>query len=230
MKAAVMACIALLAVGSSDCLMAQTAAAGKATLQVRVMNMQGNGVANAVISLRPGERASLPPLPAYTTVVMDQKRMAFVPQVLVVRTGTRIVFPNSDHIHHDVYSFSPAKKFDTNLRPGAETKPVVFGKPGVVVLGCNIHDWMLGFIDVVNTPYFGKSDASGRVVLRHLPAGHYRMHVWQPRMNGVTRDVSLVLQAGERVSRRVRLSLHAAERSNRAPAYLLNQPTDAKPH
>lgn len=230
MKTGIKVCIALLVLGSGHAIAAPTAKSNQARLQVRVLDMQDAAVPNAVVSLQPEGNLTVPPLPQGATATMDQKNMAFVPQVMVVRVGTQVVFPNSDHIHHDIYSFSTAKQFDLNLRPGAKTRPVTFGTSGVVVMGCNIHDWMLGFIDVVATPYFGKSGASGRVVLRHLPAGRYQLRVWQPFMNGSARTQSLVMQPGETVSRDVKLSLHAPDRSNRPPAYLLKQLQSKNPH
>jgi hypothetical protein len=81
-----------------------------------------------------------------------------------------------------VYSFSPAKKFDLPLYTGTPAAPVVFDKAGVVTLGCNIHDWMIGFIYVADTPYFGKTAANGIVRTRSLPPGEYIVRVWHPRM------------------------------------------------
>jgi hypothetical protein len=99
--------------------------------------------------------------------------------VSVVRTGTAITFPNSDQIRHQVYSFSPAKLFTLKLYAGSPKVAVVFDKPGLVVLGCNIHDSMVAFVGVVDSPYFAKTSASGTAVL-NLPAGHYRLRVWHP--------------------------------------------------
>jgi hypothetical protein len=102
-----------------------------------------------------------------------------IPRVSVLRTGTTVTFPNSDRIRHQVYSFSPAKVFTLKLYAGSPSAPEAFDKPGLVVLGCNIHDRMVAFVGVVDTPYFAKSDASGTAVV-HLPAGRYLLHVWNP--------------------------------------------------
>jgi plastocyanin len=114
--------------------------------------------------------------------VMDQAHNAFVPHVLVVQTGTSVVFPNNDVVSHHVYSFSPAKTFELALYKGNAHPPLVFDQPGVVVLGCNIHDGMLGYILVVDTPHFALTDAKGELALEGLAADDYSLRVWTPRV------------------------------------------------
>lgn len=113
--------------------------------------------------------------------VMDQIDQQFVPDVLVVQAGTSVVFPNSDTVAHQVYSFSPPKRFALGLYRGRPHPPVVFDQPGLVVVGCNIHDQMVGYILVTETPHFGKTDARGRLQLTRLPAGSVRLTAWHPR-------------------------------------------------
>ncbi|HEY1772068.1 MAG TPA: methylamine utilization protein [Gammaproteobacteria bacterium] len=156
-------------------------AAQAADLTVSVTDTHGKPVAQAVISLEPVSGSTLA-APEDTRAIMDQRDREFVPHVLAVQVGTDVTFPNSDDIHHDVYSFSPAKTFELPLYKGVPAKPVRFDKPGVVVLGCNIHDWMLGYIDVVPTPWFGMTGVDGRLTL-HAPAGSYRLALWQPDMD-----------------------------------------------
>ena len=100
--------------------------------------------------------------------------------MLAVRTGTSVSFPNSDDIRHQVYSFSPAKRFELRLYQGTPSEPVLFDKPGLVVLGCNIHDWMLGYIYVTDDPWFAVSDEHGRAAIADLPAGRYAVTLWHP--------------------------------------------------
>ncbi len=116
--------------------------------------------------------------------VVDQLNKEFVPYVTPILVGSLVQFPNRDHIRHHVYSFSPAKPFELPLYVGTPAKPVLFDKPGVVKLGCNIHDWMIGYIYVSDSPYFAKTGSDGRAVLADLPAGRYRVRVWHPRMEG----------------------------------------------
>lgn len=150
-----------------------------ATLEVQILDSVGKPVEDAVVYVdAPGNR-----LPAPGKAMVDQVKKEFAPYVSVVQTGTPISFPNKDDIRHHVYSFSPAKTFDIKLYSGTPSKPVIFDKPGLVVLGCNIHDWMLAYVLVVNTPWFDKSDARGHGRIDNLPGGDYRLHVWHPRMS-----------------------------------------------
>lgn len=121
------------------------------------------------------------PVPDQTAgrAVMDQRDKQFAPHVLSVRTGTAVSFPNSDNIRHQVYSFSPAKRFELPLYHGTQADPVVFDKSGVVVLGCNIHDGMIGYILVNDSDWHVVSGADGKARL-DLPAGKYRLSAWHP--------------------------------------------------
>jgi len=113
--------------------------------------------------------------------IVDQVDSEFVPEVKAVRVGTEIVFPNKDNTRHHVYSFSRPKKFELPLYKGVPADPVLFDKPGLVVLGCNIHDWMVGYVYVLETPYFAKTGRDGKATLAALPPGEYEMRVYHPR-------------------------------------------------
>lgn len=113
---------------------------------------------------------------------IEQRGRKFHPLVSVIQAGTEVSFPNNDTVRHHVYSFSPAKNFELKLYSGVPAAPVLFDKAGTVVLGCNIHDQMLAYIQVVNTPWLGKTDADGKVRLDNLPPGKYRLHAWHYRL------------------------------------------------
>ena len=152
-----------------------------AELRVFVKDHHGKLIADAVVLAAPldpksAQRAK-PPGDA-----VDQVDKQFVPYVKAVFVGSKVRFPNSDHIRHQVYSFSPAKKFELPLYAGADAPPVVFDKPGVVVLGCNIHDWMVGYIYVSETPFFAKTEAAGTATIDDMPPGEYTVRVWHPSM------------------------------------------------
>jgi len=165
------------------------AAARGAELTVRVDD-GGAAIADAVVSLHLAE-----PLTADALAVMDQRDSNFAPGVLPVQVGTLVSFPNSDTVQHQVYSFSPAKPFELPLYSGTPLEPVRFDRPGVVVVGCNIHDWMIGYIVVLDSPYFGKTDADGRVSLQ-APAGRYQLRVWHARQPGAPDPQDIELGAG----------------------------------
>ena len=108
----------------------------------------------------------------------DPEGRKFIPLVSVIQVGTSVSIPNNDTVRHHVYSFSPAKVFDIKLYSGQPANPIVFDKPGTVILGCNIHDQMLAYIQVVPTPWFAKTDASGTAVIESIPAGKYQLKAW----------------------------------------------------
>jgi plastocyanin len=172
--------------------------AGAFAATVKVSVTAGNKpLDGAVVTAESPDGKPLLPLPGSDlTAVMDQRDRHFVPHVLAVELGTAVSFPNSDNIRHDVYSFSPAKTFELPLYKGTPAKPVLFDKPGVVVLGCNIHDWMLGFIDVVPTPYFAKTDDTGVAPIKNVPPGSYTLRVWAPRVKGRRHAVTRRIRVG----------------------------------
>jgi plastocyanin len=146
------------------------------TVSVTAKSTAGAPAGDVVVVFDPLDAT---PPPSHPTAVIDQVNKTYVPHVSVVRTGTTINFPNSDRIHHQVYSFSPAKQFQLDLYAGSTNSHVLFDKPGLVVLGCNIHDRMLAFVVVVDTPYFTKTAATGAARLE-LPPGHYSVRTWHP--------------------------------------------------
>jgi len=151
--------------------------------RVVVQDDEGAPVEFAVISLYwVGDMP--PPAVAGEThpAAMDQRNEEFVPHVLAVQRGTQVLFPNSDRVRHHVYSFSPAKRFELKLYSGLPPRTIDFDTSGEVVLGCNIHDHMLGYIYVVDTPHFAVTGPSGEVTLQNLADGPYEIRVWHPRL------------------------------------------------
>ncbi len=159
-------------------------------LTVKVRNATGAPLDEAVVWAIP-KQGELPP--SAPDAVMDQKNRMFVPHVLAVRTGTAVQFPNSDNVRHQVYSFSPAKRFQLPLYEGSPAEPVIFDKAGVVSLGCNIHDRMSAYIVVVDTPFFGVTK-DGTAALRGLTAGSYTIHVWHAKARSETPPRSVELK------------------------------------
>ena len=153
--------------------------AGAAQVTATIQDEAGAPVQDAVVALLP--TTHLPPANVpKPTVALDQVKKQFVPHVLVIETGTTLYFPNSDNIRHQVYSFSDAKRFELKLYAGKSAAPVVFDQPGVVVLGCNIHDWMSAYLYVVATPFFAMTDKEGHAQLK-APPGSYDVKIWHPR-------------------------------------------------
>jgi plastocyanin len=152
------------------------AQANGGAVTVNITTQTGAAAGDAVVVFYPLDAA---PAATRDTAVIDQINKSFVPRVSVVRTGTAITFPNSDRIRHQVYSFSPAKTFSLKLYAGSPKTAVSFDQPGLVVLGCNIHDNMIAFVGVVDSPYFAKTTDTGTASL-NLPSGRYRLRAWHP--------------------------------------------------
>ncbi|WP_157826929.1 methylamine utilization protein [Macromonas nakdongensis] len=149
-------------------------------LAVLVTDESGQPLTDAVVQLKSPLAANAVKSGKEQNIIQREK--TFLPAVTVITAGTSITFPNEDTVRHHVYSFSPAKKFELKLYAGTPAAPVVFDKPGLVVLGCNIHDHMIAWVHVVNTPYFGKTDAQGKLTLGNVPKGTYQMETWHQRV------------------------------------------------
>jgi plastocyanin len=159
--------------------------ASAGTLAVQVTDQAGHPVEDAVVTVvgTAAPAARIAPAtridPAHT---VDQKSLAFMPFVDVLRPGDSVVFHNSDATQHHVYSFSPVKAFEFVVAPGTRSAPLVFDKTGVVAVGCNIHDGMISYLYITDAPFAARTDARGRVAFDDLPAGTYDVRVWQPRL------------------------------------------------
>jgi plastocyanin len=179
--------------------------AGAAELQLRVENASATALADAIVY-------AVPVTPAVRTApvkaTIDQVNRQFVPRVSVVQTGAAIEFPNSDNIRHAVYSFSPAKTFTLKLYAEKPASPVVFDKSGLVVLGCTIHDHMIAWVLVVDTPYFGHTDAGGAAALA-LPPGDYRLYAWHEPMMDPSAGELLHVEAAQQAPHTLRLDVPA---------------------
>ena len=170
-----------------------------AELKVSVHSADEQAVANAVIYLLP--KQPIAQLNTTEIAIMDQIDRQFSPHILVVQKGSQIRFPNSDSIKHHVYSFSSAKTFELQLYRGLDADPLLFDKEGVIELGCNIHDWMLGFVLVVDTPYFAKTNAAGAARL-NVAKGEYVVKIWHPRIvhSNASLEQSVVISDDQIVS------------------------------
>ena len=174
-----------------------------ADLTVTVRTPSGEPVKDAVVMLKPPGGGLGAPIKFTWPYVVAQQNIQFNPFVLIVPMGSSVSFPNKDNVRHHVYSFSPVKKFELKLYGNDESRSVVFDKAGVVPLGCNIHDQMIAYVVVVDTPFAARTGADGVVVIRGLPAGEASMTVWQPYMktpkNQQVRPVNVPASGGREV-------------------------------
>jgi plastocyanin len=180
------------------------ARAPAADLVVDVLKRDGKPLPGAVVTVEP-ESAAAPAAPP-VKAIMDQVNLAFLPDVLVIPVHSTVQFPNSDAVGHQVYSFSSARQFQLPLYRGKPYPPVQFDQPGVVTLGCNIHDNMLGYIIVTAAPFFGRTDARGQWLGHELPAGKLRVHVWHPLLDESQDPERSLELAGDRGAIEIRLS------------------------
>jgi plastocyanin len=188
------------------------------TLHVSVTDAQSRPVADAVVVAVPADPAigaSARP----RAESLDQIDKEFVPKVKPVYVGSTVAFPNRDNVRHHVYSFSPAKRFELPLYAGVPAQPVLFDKAGVVVLGCNIHDWMIGYIYVSESPYFAKTGADGVAVIANVPAGTSFVRVWHPQLVGDEKASrrQVTLAAGRTLALDWHVDLKPETRVRRAP-------------
>jgi len=189
-----------------------------ATLEIVVTDGSGAPAEGAVGVAVP---VGSPPTPRAERVTefIDQIDKEFVPEVRAIRVGTAVSFPNKDNIRHHVYSFSPAKKFELALYKGVPAEPVVFDQAGLVVLGCNIHDWMIAYLYVFESPWFGVAEKDGAIHLRDLPPGEYDVQVYHPRAKDPAQPVTQRASSRSADAARVsfRLALRPPVRRSRPP-------------
>jgi len=150
---------------------------------------------------------------------VDQVDKEFTPRIKVVLVGSTVTFPNNDSVRHQVYSFSPAKRFELPLYAGVPPEPVVFNKPGLVVLGCNIHDWMVGYIYVSESPYFAKTGLDGKATLADLPPRAYVLRVWHPQLDASEESTQKTIEVvrGKRSDAAWALKVKLVAKVRRAP-------------
>jgi len=157
------------------------ASAHAATLSVVLRDTQGAPAGNAVLTLTPAAGQTIPSrLPEQATI--DQRGQMFMPLVAAIRLGGRVVFANNDNTMHQVYSFSAIRQFEAEIEKGQRSKPVLFDKAGVAVIGCNIHDNMIAYVFVSDAPIGAVTGATGETRLKDVPPGAYKVSIWHPRM------------------------------------------------
>ena len=189
--------------------------ASAATLTLTLTDQNGEAVDDAVLYVSSVDGKHGVVTPQNTSI--DQIAKMFVPHVRAVSLGSRVSFPNSDPERHQVYSFSGAKTFELPLYTGVPPEPVLFDKAGLVTLGCNIHDSMLGYILVLDTPWFAEVHA-GKAVIKNLPAGTLAVEIWHPRMiQKQALQVNLAVTAAQDASFAQKLELRPERMVNRAP-------------
>lgn len=161
-----------------------------AELTVLARTADGKFISDAVASLIPLDAAP-PALPPASPAQIAQSAQEYSHYVTVVQAGATVSFPNQDSVQHHVYSLSKPKKFELPLYNPGQAESLVFDVSGVVTLGCNIHDWMVAYLLIVPTPWFGKTESDGTTRIT-APAGRYRLELWHPRLaKALTEEITL---------------------------------------
>ncbi|WP_431478029.1 methylamine utilization protein [Massilia eburnea] len=192
------------------------AAAAASGITVHIADANGKPVADAVVYLEADGGQSLPK--PQKAGEISQKGLKFNPLVTVIQAGSKIYFPNNDKVRHHIYSFSAPHKFDQKLYSGTTADPQTFDKPGTVVLGCNIHDKMIAYVRIVDTPYFGKTDAGGDVAV-DAPAGKYVLKAWHPDIVGGNAQEQAVRLSDGTANASFKFALKPPSTDPDAPAY-----------
>lgn len=175
-------------------LTAALSAARAGALTVTASDAAGKPLADAVALLEPV--AGKAPTKPMADIEISQAKRQFSPRVTLITVGTKASFPNFDTVRHHVYSFSSAKTFELKLYAGVPAMPVTFDKPGVAVLGCNIHDKMAAWVVVADTPWIARSGADGQARIDAVPPGQYRLIVWHPGLPANTMPTPVALTVG----------------------------------
>jgi plastocyanin len=198
-------------------LLALLQGAQAAELRATVHDEQGRAIADAVVVAVP--EGPVAPSRAKLDQI-EQIDLEFVPGVKAIQAGTAVSFPNRDKVRHHVYSFSHPKRFELPLYAGTPARPVVFETPGVVTIGCNIHDWMVGYIYVAESPHFAATGADGTALIRGIPVGRYTLRVWHPRLGTSEEATRRQAELGAAQNAQVdwRIPLKPELRVRRAPA------------
>ena len=201
---------------------ASMGAAQAAEISVVVRDERDEAVTDAVVILTPGSvngepEAQAPYRDKSASYEIVQKDMQFAPHILVIPRGASVDFPNLDAVRHHVYSFSSAKRFELTLYGRDESRTVTFDKPGIVAIGCNIHDAMQAYIYVHDSQQEAKLSEHGRATFSNIPAGEYTIMVWHPRLKPRDAEIRQVVQvdADATHTESIEIPLRPARRSVR---------------
>ncbi len=190
-----------------------------ATLKLQIADQGGQPLADAVATLFPdgADAGSAKPALVPRDHFVDQKDETFVPFVEVVTTGDAVIFRNSDRTRHHVYTFSPlaSPPFDFILKPKETSAPIRLTKPGVIPVGCNIHDFMINYLFVTDSRWAAKSDDKGVVTLTDVPPGAYTVKLWHPRLRpGAAQPSQTVTISGDQASASLTMTVMPAPRED----------------
>jgi plastocyanin len=172
--------------------------ANAANISTEITDQNGRPVPNAVVMIVPDSRAGMPEATTRLAMdrIVDQRDETFIPMVTIIPRGGRIAFTNNDQTMHQVYSFSAVKQFEFMLAHQQKSPPVTFDKVGVAAIGCNIHDLMIAYAFVTDSPWTAITDEQGRAALGDAPAGGYTAQIWHPRLSPLGKPPTTKITVG----------------------------------
>ncbi|CAN5197548.1 hypothetical protein BH10PSE2_BH10PSE2_21650 [soil metagenome] len=172
-------------------------------LVVSVRDTAGRPVRDAVITVTPNAGVPVGPIHFPWPLRVTQQNIQFDPFVLIAPVGASVSFPNLDRVRHHVYSFSRGNRFEIDLYGRDETRSHVFATAGVAALGCNIHDQMLAYVKIVDTPWAAKTGPTGEATVTGLPAGGATLRVWHPQLTTRGNEIATIFTVQTGANRQV---------------------------
>ncbi|WP_052380247.1 MULTISPECIES: cupredoxin domain-containing protein [unclassified Pseudoalteromonas] len=148
---------------------------------VTVLDPKLAAIEGVVVYLSPLDKSSVN---SHTTqtLIISQNNKKFTPYIAVLQKGQKIKFKNQDDVTHHIYSVSGQNRFDFKVKAGGHKDNINISTAGEIAMGCNIHDWMSGYVLVVDTPYFNKTTSSGISNFENIPSGNYKLTIWHPQL------------------------------------------------
>jgi plastocyanin len=185
------------------------------TITFNVINNDGQPLSGVVVYVTP--KAPDVELPVNSSrLVIGQKNREFSPYISVVQKGQLVDFENNDDITHHIYSVSGKNTFDFKIKAGNRLKVDQFKASEEVAMGCNIHDWMSGYLLVVDTPYYGLTNSAGNITLDLVYKGDYSVKVWHPQLDTASNQFEQLVNVGAK---------SLVEHQVKVPAILLELPS-----
>jgi plastocyanin len=188
--------VLFLATLAAFCTRADSVVTGQIHVTTTASSEHMTDASEAVVWLVPLATAPIPQVPPQKGLQLLQKHKMFVPHLLVVQAGSMVQFPNADPFFHNVFSLFEGKRFDLGLYEAGSSRSVLFDKPGICYLFCNIHPEMSAVVVVLRTPYYAISNRAGEISIPNVPPGVYELHVWNERslpddLKSLTRTVTI---------------------------------------
>lgn len=218
MRAGLCVSLATMAMAAALSAWAQTTVSGRVVVLDRTTGKPLPDSSQVVVWLLPLSGVAPATTPqAQQELRLEQRHKSFVPHLLVVQVGSMVQFPNDDPFFHNVFSLFEGKRFDLGLYEAGSTRSVLFDKPGICYLFCNIHPEMSAVVVVLRTPYYGISDRAGQISISGVPPGGYELHVWNERsLPNVLRDLTREVDISESTKTLGTISVRANPNQNMA--------------